>query len=55
MEEITVRKVKNFLSEEEISALPSWVKADIDNAVFVGDSKFSAFNAFSCVSGIKWL
>ena len=27
-------KVKDVLSAEEISALPSWVKADIENAVF---------------------
>ena len=28
-------KVKDVLSEEEISALPSWVKADIENAVLL--------------------
>lgn len=34
-------KVKDVLSEEEISALPSWVKADIENAVFVEGSNIS--------------
>ena len=34
-------KVKDVLSKEEISALPSWVKADIENAVFVEGSNIS--------------
>ena len=34
-------KVKDVLSAEEISALPSWVKADIENAVFVEGSNIS--------------
>ena len=36
-----MKKVKDVLSTEEISALPSWVKADIDNAVFVEGSNIS--------------
>lgn len=64
MEEMTVRKVKQFLSEEEISSLPSWVKADIDNAVFVGDSNISIeisngkrycmTNKINDLSGSEW-
>ena len=34
-------KVKDVLSPEEISALPSWVKEDLDNAVFVEGSNIS--------------
>ena len=34
-------KVKDVLSAEEISVLPSWVKADIENAVFVEGSNIS--------------
>ena len=34
-------KVKDVLSPEEISVLPSWVKEDIDNAVFVEGSNIS--------------
>ena len=34
-------KVKDVLSPEEISTLPSWVKEDIDNAVFVEGSNVS--------------
>lgn len=34
-------KVKDVLPAEEISALPSWVKADIENAVFVEGSNIS--------------
>lgn len=34
-------KVIDVLSAEEISALPSWVKADIENAIFVEGSNIS--------------
>lgn len=34
-------KVKDVLSPEKISVLPSWVKEDIDNAVFVEGSNIS--------------
>lgn len=34
-------KVKDVLSPEEISTLPSWVKEDLDNAVFVEGSNIS--------------
>ena len=34
-------KVKDVLSPEEISTLPSWVKEDLDNAVFVEGSNVS--------------
>lgn len=34
-------KVKDVLSPEEISVLPSWIKEDLDNAVFVEGSNIS--------------
>ena len=32
-------KASKYLSKEEISKLPRWVKKDIDNAIIVGKSK----------------
>ena len=32
-------KASKYLSDEEISNLPKWVKKDIDNAIIVGKSK----------------
>ena len=43
-------KVKDVLSVEEISALPSWVKADIENAVFVEGSNISIEILFLSIS-----
>lgn len=59
-----MRKVKDILSEEEISALPSWVKADIDNAIFVEGSniniqisngkRYCMTNQINDLSGAEW-
>ena len=57
-------KVTDVLSAEEISVLPSWVKADIENAVFVEGSniiieisdgrKFCLTNKINDLPGSEW-
>lgn len=57
-------KVKDVLSAEEISQLPSWVKADIENAVFVEGSninikisdgrRFCLTNKINDLPGSEW-
>lgn len=58
------RKVKDILTDKEILALPSWVRADIDNAVFVEGSNISIeisngkryclTNKINDLSGSEW-
>ena len=58
------RKVTDILSPEEISALPSWVKEDIENAFFVPGSnisieisdgrRFCITNRINDLSGAEW-
>ena len=58
------RKVTDILSPEEIATLPSWVKEDIENAVFVPGSsisieisdgrRFCITNKINDLSGAEW-
>ena len=62
--ETKAKKVKEVLFEQEIAALPSWVRDDIDNAVFVDGSKVSIeisngkryclTNRINDLSGAEW-
>ena len=57
-------KALNYLSEEEISKLPKWVKKDIENAIIVGKSKkivqtsdgkkFHLNNSLNDLNGAEW-
>ena len=58
------RRVTDVLSTEQIAKLPSWIKADINNAVFIGDSnscieisngkRYCLANKINDLSGAEW-